>query len=132
MTIMMYGSWDIKRDWHNFLSFSTIFSPFTPLKRLEISFYTSAPKIMIICYTVSEIWCVTGVIIFHFGLFFAILTPLTAWEIKILKKWKKHLQISWFYICVTKIIIKWCTVAKIWRMTDRQTKKVTYWGGCPT
>ena len=28
---------------------------------------------MIICYTVPEIWCVTDVIIFHFGLFFAFL-----------------------------------------------------------
>ena len=58
------------------------FCPFTTLaarkikikkkkKCLEISsFYTSAPKIMIICYTVPEIWCVTDVIrTFHFGLF---------------------------------------------------------------
>ena len=31
---------------------------------------------MIICYTVPEIWHVTDVIvIFHFGLFFALLTP---------------------------------------------------------
>ena len=43
-------------------------------KCLEISsFYTSAPKIMIICYIVPEIlWCMTDVIfIFHLGLFFA-------------------------------------------------------------
>ena len=34
-------------------------------------FYTSAPKIMIIGYTVPEIWHMTDVIvIFHFGLFF--------------------------------------------------------------
>ena len=46
-------------------------------KYLKISsFYTSAPKIMIICYTVPKIWCMMDVIvIFHFGLFFAILTP---------------------------------------------------------
>ena len=37
---------------------------------------SSIPKIMIICYTVSEIWCVTHVIlIFHFGLFFCPFTP---------------------------------------------------------
>ena len=42
-------------------------------KPLEISsFYTSVPKITIICYTVPEIWFVTDVIVsFHFGLFFA-------------------------------------------------------------
>ena len=39
-------------------------------KPLEIlSFYTSVPKTMIICYTVPEIWHETDVIvIFHFGL----------------------------------------------------------------
>ena len=42
-------------------------------KHLEISsFYTSVPKVMIICYSVSEIWHVTDVVIFHFGLFFAL------------------------------------------------------------
>ena len=46
-------------------------------KSLKISsFYTTVPKIMIICYSVPEMWCVTDVIvIFHFGLFFALLTP---------------------------------------------------------
>ena len=70
-----------------FLSSWTSFCPFNPLtaqkmkiskkwqKRLEISsFYTCVPKIMTICYTVSEIWCMTDVIvIFHFGLFFTFL-----------------------------------------------------------
>ena len=70
-----------------FLSFWTIFLfPFTPNnpknqnlknrnKQLEIlSFYTGVPKIMIICYTVPEIWHVTdGIVISHFGLFFALL-----------------------------------------------------------
>ena len=41
-------------------------------KHLEISFYTSVPKNMIICCTVPEIRCMTDVIIFHFGLFFAL------------------------------------------------------------
>ena len=45
-------------------------------KPLEISFHTSIPKIRIICYTVPEIWYVTNVtVIFHFGLFFALLPP---------------------------------------------------------
>ena len=46
-------------------------------KHMEISsFYTSAPKIMIICYTVPDIWCVTDVIVvFKFGLLFALLPP---------------------------------------------------------
>ena len=46
-------------------------------KRLEIlSFYTSVPKIMIIYYTVSEIWRVTDIIfILHFRLLFALFLP---------------------------------------------------------
>ena len=53
-------------------------------KHLDISsFYTIVPKIMIICYTVPEIWHLTDVIIiFHFGLFFALLPPNSQ------KKWK--------------------------------------------
>ena len=44
-------------------------------KRLEISFYTSVPKIMI-SYPVTEIWHVSDVIvIFHFGQCLALLPP---------------------------------------------------------
>ena len=75
------GAWQTE-----FLSFWTIFCPFTPLKTwkiniwkkwkkcLEISFYTNVPKIMIICCLVPEIECVTyAILIFCFGLFFALL-----------------------------------------------------------
>ena len=93
---MLYCSGDMVHDRCNsYFSFWAIFCPFTPLtawkmkiskkwkKHLEISsFYTSVPKIMIICYTVPEIWHMTDVIvIFHFGLFFALL-PLMAQKIK--------------------------------------------------
>ena len=76
-------------DRQNFLSFWTIFCLFTPLKTQKIkilkkwkklleilSFYSSVPKIMIIFYTVPEIWHVTNImVIFHFRLFFALLSP---------------------------------------------------------
>ena len=85
----MSGSWDMEHNWQNCFSFWVIFCPFTPLttKKIKIlkktkkkpgdtSFYTSATKIMIICYTVLEIWHLTDVIvIFHIGQFFAILPP---------------------------------------------------------
>ena len=87
---MIYGSWDMKCTRQTFFLILAIchFLPFyLPnnlkneiskkwKKRLEISsFYTSVPKIMIIGYTVPEIWQVTDVIvIFHFGQFFAPLT----------------------------------------------------------
>ena len=66
-------------------------------KSLEISStYTSVPKIMILCYTVPDIWYVTDVIvIFHFGLFFCHFTPLTAQKIKIkMKKTPQNIIIS--------------------------------------
>ena len=86
---IMYGSWDMKCDRQNFLSFCTVFDLFTHLttqkikilknwkKLLKIlSFYTSVPKIMIICYNIPGIWCLTDVIvIFYFGLFSALLPP---------------------------------------------------------
>ena len=75
---------------------------------LEISsFHTSVPKIMIIRYTVPETWHMTDKIVtFHFGLFFALLTPLTAQKIKISKKMKNLMEISSFYTCVPKIMIR--------------------------
>ena len=75
---------------------------------------------MIICHTVPETWCVTNVIvIFHFGLFFPF-TPVTAQEIKILKKRKKRLEIS-FYTSVPKIMIRH-PVLEIRRATDKRKK----------
>ena len=120
--------------------FGRFFTPLTARKmkilkkwkeHLEIlSFYTSIPKIIIICYTVPEIWWVTGVIIiFHFGLFFALLLPKQS---KVLKKWKKRLEIWSFYTCVPKIKIRWWTVPEKWYVTDGRTEKVTHRGGCPT
>ena len=71
------------------------------------------------CYTVPEIWYMTDVITFLFWAIFCPFTPLTAQNIKILTKWKKHLGITSFYICVPKIImIRWCMVSEIWCMTD--------------
>ena len=134
---VMHGSWDMGHNRHNFLSFWTIFCPFTLLtawkmniskkwkKCLEISsFDTNVPKIMIIYYTVPEIWCVMdAIVIFHFGLFFVLLPTLTIQKIKISKKWKKkqtkkQLEISSLYTCVPKIMITWCMVPEIRCATD--------------
>ena len=47
--------------------------------------------------------------------------PLTAQKIKISKKWKNRLEISSFYMCVPKIMIRWCMVPEIWCATDGRT-----------
>ena len=133
-------------DGCNYFSFWAILCPFTPLtaknrifwkmkKLLEISsFYTSVLKIMITCYTVPQITCMMGVIvIFHFGLFQKKNYPIypfiliTAWKIKIKKKRKYHLEISSFYTCVQKMIIRWCMIPEIWCTTDGWTDRWTDW-----
>ena len=52
------------------------------------------------------------------GKMFCSFTPLKTPKIKILKNWKKWLEISSFYTCVTKITIIWCTVPVIWSETQ--------------
>ena len=53
---------------------------------------------------------------FSFWVIYCPFTPLTARKIKILKKWKKCLEISSFYVHAPKI--NRCTVPQIWCMTD--------------
>ena len=129
----------------NYFSFWVIFCPFTSVtaqriktfkkwkNHLEISsIYRDAPKIMIICYTVPEIWCMTDVMLFFILGYFLPFYPLIADKINITKKKeKKHLEISLFHICIPKLMIRWCTVPEILSATDGWTKKVTYRGGVP-
>ena len=81
---MLYCSWDMACDRCNYFSFWAIFYPFTPLRApLQKKKKTTGDsiilhkrtKIMTIGYTVPEIWHVTDVIIFHYGLFFVLLPP---------------------------------------------------------
>ena len=86
---MLYCSWYMARGRCNcyFLILGD-FCTFTPLTGWKMKkknedekntwrchFTQVYQKIMIICYTVPEIWCMRDVIIFYFGLFFAHLPP---------------------------------------------------------
>ena len=82
---------------------------------------------MIICYTVSLDMAYNGFNYFSFWAIFCPLTPLPAptplnspknQNFEKMKKKKKSLEISSFYICVPKIMFRWCTVPEIWCMTD--------------
>ena len=55
-------------------------------------------------------------IFYHFGPFFALLTPfpLTTQKTKILNKWKKHLGMSLFWTCATKNTIIWRILTQTW------------------
>ena len=123
-----------------YFSFSTIFCPFTPLtarktkiskkwkkikkkKKKQLkksSFYTSVPKLMIICYNVPEIWCMTDVIaIFSFWAIFRPFYPPNSPPKKLQKTWKKkHLEISLFYGSVPKTMIMCYTILEIWHVMD--------------
>ena len=103
-------------------------------KRLEVSsFYTSVPKIMIIFYTVPEIWYMTNVISFFFILgIFCFFTPLTVPKIEKFKTEKN----TWRYHHFTHVYQKlWSD--NVWflkysvQQTNEQIEKVTYRGGCP-
>ena len=121
---MLYCSWNMACDEYNcYFSFWAMFYPFSPItvqkfkiskktkKRLEISsFCTSVWKIMIIWYTVPEIWCVMhAIVIFHFGLFFAFLP----WKMKIClknflekRKFQKTEKNAWRYHHFTQVYQK--------------------------
>ena len=72
----------------------------------------------IIWCMIPEIWSTTDRFFSHFGPCFALLhpLPLTTQRIKILKKWKKFLEISSFYTSVPKIRIICFTVPEIWHV----------------
>ena len=146
--LMMYCSWDIRHDRQKFLSFYFVTIQKIKIlkewkKHLEISsFHKYAPKIMIICYAVPEIWHMTHVIlIFHFGLFLPFYPlppppPPNSPKNQNFKKWKKDLEISSFYTSVPNIMIRWCMVPEIWcttgGWTDGWMEKVTYRSGYST
>ena len=108
---MMYGSWDTKWNRQSFLSLWAIFCPLTPLTAQKIkflkkwknhlaklSFYTCVPIMTIIMYGFGDTECDKHIFC-HFGTFCP-LTPLIIQKNKILKKWKKLMEILWFYTCV--------------------------------
>ena len=114
---LRYGMWWMSLFFFilgNFLPFYPLYNPknknFTKIKKtVEISsFYTSVPKIMILFYTVPEIWCVTDVIaIFYFGIFFALYPPPPPFP-KLPKKSKflKNEKKAWRYYNFTLVYRK--------------------------
>ena len=82
----IYGSWDMKHDRHNFLSFWTVFCPFTPLWTQKIKIFKKLEKIpedviisqrytTVIWCMVPKIWSAMDRMFCHFGPSFALLTP---------------------------------------------------------
>ena len=129
----MYSSWDIFCDSYNYFSFWAICCPFTPITAQKIKIKKKnekkTPEDIIILHMCTKnydqmMYSSWDMVrdrcncYFSFWAIFCPFTPLTAQKINILQKWKKCLKISSFYICVPKIMIRWCTVPEIWCVTD--------------
>ena len=122
---MMYGSWDMEHDRQNFLSFWTFFYPFMPLTTQKSEFRKNEKKkqqktpgdiINLQKCTINDNHIMYGSWDMkqdrqNFLSFWTVFCPFTlpslftTWKIKILKNWKKHREISSFYIRVPKIMI---------------------------
>ena len=107
-------------DWHSYLW--VIFCPkknqnYEKLKKIagDIIILHLCTKTTIIWGMVPEIRSETEffVILGYFLTF----NPLKIWKITIFQKWKKHLEMSSFYTCATKIRIIWCMLPKIRSVT---------------
>ena len=129
----VYGPWDMEHDGQNFLSFWTIFCTFTPLITWKIKISKKIEKtprdiITLHMCTINDNHMMYGSwnmehdgqnYILSFWTIFCTFAPLTTWKIKILKKWKNHLEILSLYTCVPQMTITWCMVPEILSATDR-------------
>ena len=138
---MMYSSCDMVSDRCNcYFSFWAIFCCFTPLTAKKIKIlkkWKKGPRDIIILHMCTKIydqimygsWDMVHDRCNCYFSFWAIFCPfahLTAQKIKILKKCIGHMEISSFYICEPKIMIRLCMVPEIWCMTDGWTDRQTY------
>ena len=134
--IYIYYSWvwDTAHDRCNcYFSFWTIFCPFTPITAQKMIFFKQKNTWIYHHFTqvYQKSWSY-AILFLRSGLwpccyfsFWAIccpFTPITAQKIKISTKRKKHLEISSFYTCVPKLMIRWCTVPEIWYAMNRRKK----------
>ena len=114
---MLHCSWDM-HDGCNYFSFWAIFCPFTAITAWKIKIlkkWKKAPGDIIILHMRPKnydqmmygSWDMVrdGWNFFSVWAIFCPFIAITAWKIKILKTWKKHLEISSFYICVPEIMI---------------------------
>ena len=110
--------------WTVFYSFTALWTQKIKIKKNQKKMKKTPEDIIILQTLMTFIWCMVPQIWSARTEFFVILdcflpfTTLTAQKIKIFKKWKKRLEISSFYICVSKIVIRWCTVPVTWCAAD--------------
>ena len=134
---MMYGSWDMERDRQNFLSYWAIFWYFTPLTAQNPKFWKKEKKawrynrftqvyqkswshaMVFLGYGAWRMW----LSFFILGYILPFYPPRSSKSQNLKKKWQTCVEISSFYTCVPKTMIRWYTVPEIRRATDGQTDK---------
>ena len=106
---MMYGSWGIECNWRMFLSSWIISCPFTPLNSPKNQNFEKYKKKTWRHYHFThvyhkwqsyDVWFLRYEVqqteVLSFWTIFCHFTPLKTWRIKILKKRKNHLEISFY------------------------------------
>ena len=116
---MTYNSWDMVHDRCNYVRSWAIFCSFIPLTAWKPKFWKKWKKYLgiwpfykyICTKNFNQMMYSSWDMVhdrynyFSFWDIFCTFTPLTAWKIKTLKKWKQHQKISSIYICAPKIMI---------------------------
>ena len=127
---VLYYSLDMEHNGCNcYFSFWAIFWQFTSLTARKIKIKKNGKKAwryhnftqVYMLYCSWDMACDRCNCYFSFWVLFWPFTPLIAQKTKMLKKWKKCLEISSFYICVSKIMTRWCKVLETWCVTDGRT-----------
>ena len=110
---MIYGSWEINNYGSCFALLPPHVLPFYPIITLHMCTKNHLYEV-IIQYSME--WdrhnCLS------FWAIFCLFTSIRTQKNKILKKWKKHLDMSSFYTCVSKTSIIGCMLPEIWIVTD--------------
>ena len=122
---------NIRCNRQKFLSFWSIFSPFSPLKNWKIKIWKLKKTpgdiiILHICTINDNHMMYSSWDMEHerqkflsFWTIFCPFTPLWTQKIKIFKIWKKQLKVLSFYKCVWLMTVIWCMVPEIWSATDK-------------
>ena len=128
----LYCSWDMVCDRCNcYFWFQAIFCPFTPLTAQRVKFQKNS-KNSWRCHLFTQVhqkpWLYAilflryGTWLFFIWSYFLPFYPSNSPKKQNFKNMKKKpLEISSFYTCIPKIMIRWSTVPKIWCMTEGRT-----------
>ena len=139
---MPYCSWHMAPDSCNcYFSFWAIFCLLTPItaRKMKISKkWKKMPRDIIILHKCTKnhdhkLYCSWDMVCDTCNCYFsfcAIFCPFTAQKSKFQnfkKKKKNYLEISLFYTCIPQIMIRSCTVPKIWCVIDGRTDRCKKW-----